>query len=694
MGSCIICGTSVDGHICQSHEEDVVFEFRGDRPDQLTPGRFYRGTVDGYADFGVFVNIGDSVTGLLHRSKLDRRLESLGWEVGDTVFVQVTNVRDNGDVDLGWSIRQSEREFRGMLIDKPSGEELPEEPAAEPEPEDSRREAAAETAEPEVEPEPVEPETAAEPESETTESESESESAAESGSAAEPEAAAEPAESAELERVPIAELESLVGDDVRIEGEVVGVRQTSGPTVFEVRDESAAVDCAAFEEAGVRAYPNVENGDIVRLDGEVRVRRDELQLETEALVVLDGEEREAVRQRMEDALTARALPETLEPLVDADVVAADTDVLREAAGVVRRAVLESRPVVVRHDASADGYVAGAALERAVLPLIEEEHAKSDATYHFFDRRPLEEGVYGMSDATKDVTSMLDNRERHDEKLPLVVFASAASTRDSANGLDLLAVYDVETLVVDGTQVDPEVADAAETVVAPQEDETTASALAANVAVGVNETVRDDLRHLPAVSFWDETPQAYVDLAAEAGYDEETTRRLRESMALEAYYQSYEDKRELVEDLLFEDGESEGLAEQVSDQFREKLEAEIDTAEANLDERTADGATFSVLDTDAYTHRFDFPPASLLLDELHRRHKKNGAPFVTIGIGLDELRVRSTEPLDLRAVADRASEVEPDAGIAARGTHAGRIEFLAGERDDVLDAVVDAVAENL
>src|SRR6056297_1963071 len=126
MGNCIICGTPVDGEICESHEEDAVFEFRGTSASQLTPGRYYRGTVDGYADFGVFVDIGDHVTGLLHRSELDQRLESLDWEPGDEVFVQVLDVRDNGNVDLGWSIRQREREFRGHLIETADDEYRPE----------------------------------------------------------------------------------------------------------------------------------------------------------------------------------------------------------------------------------------------------------------------------------------------------------------------------------------------------------------------------------------------------------------------------------------------------------------------------------------------------------------------------------------------------------------------------------------
>ncbi|ERH12021.1 MAG: S1 RNA binding domain protein, partial [halophilic archaeon J07HB67] len=113
MGTCIICGTTTDGRICGSHEQDVVFEFKGTDPSLLGAERFYRGTVDGYADFGVFVDLSPSITGLLHRSELDQRLESLDWEPGDTVYVQVKNVRDNGNVDLSWSIRQAEREFRG-----------------------------------------------------------------------------------------------------------------------------------------------------------------------------------------------------------------------------------------------------------------------------------------------------------------------------------------------------------------------------------------------------------------------------------------------------------------------------------------------------------------------------------------------------------------------------------------------------
>ena len=741
MGSCIICGTSVDGRICELHEEDVVFEFRGTQPDELTPSRYYRGTVDGYAEFGVFVDIGDHVTGLLHKSELDQRLDSLDWDAGDTVFVQVKGVRDNGNVDLGWSIRQDESSFRGTLVDDPdadteylAGEDeagnahggatdgSPPASAAE---QDTTDETGAETTGSD---EPAAPETSAGSASEAGSSGGGGESAPRAGAvaaqteerparagavddrsdeapgtAAEAEADAETgetpaADSAEstgsadgtptFEQVTVDSLSDRVGERVRIEGEVVSARQTSGPTVFELRDETGTVDCAAFEEAGVRAYPEAGEGDIVRLEGEVERRRGELQVETEGLVVLEDEERETVTERMDEAMLQRARPDEVDPLADDPAVESALEGLRDAATAVRRAVLEGRPVIVRHSATADGYLAGVALERATLPLVREHNTGADAEFHYFDRRPLEGSVYDMDDDTGDVTDMLSNRARHDEQFPLFVFLAAGGTAESQDALDLLNVYGARRVLVDEQAVDADVAETVDVLATSEEEGTTATALAATLAAHVNGDAREELRHLPAVSFWAETPGAYADLASEAGYDPEETARMREAVALEAYYQSYEDKRELVADLLYGEGE---LVEHVSEQFRERMTAEVETAEANIETREVGGETVLVLDTDAYTHRYEFPPDRLLLDELYRRHRNEAAAL--FGVGTDEAFVRG-EGVDVRALVERAQEDAPEAGLDARGAREGRVEFLAGEREASQEALLAALAESL
>ena len=670
-----------------THEEDVWFDFRGSSPNQLVSGRYYKGTVDGFADFGVFVDLSPGVTGLLHRSELDSRLESLDWEPGDTVFVQVKNVRDNGNVDLSWSIRQSGDEFRGAQVHDPDGDADGEAIEAESDAETDDSGPVRQTPTPRDGALNGDDTAHGDDDAEASTADTDTEaSTADTATATE-----EP--TADLERVDVDSLDDRVGETVRLEGEIVGVRQTSGPTVFELRDASGAVDCAAFVEAGVRAYPDVEVGSIVRLDGEVERRYDELQVETEALSILSDDEAATVERRLADALTAEARPESVTTLVESDAVDAVADDLVDAAETIRRAVLESRPVVVRHAATADGYVAGAAIERAVLPLIRAEHAAADAEYHYFTRRPLEESVYDMDDATNDVTRMLQDRDRHDEKLPLVLLVGTGSTVESSDGLGLLGIYGARRVVVDAEVADAAVADDCEAIVNPglagaDAADLSTGTLAATLAATVDADVRDDLVHLPAVSYWGDAPDEYVDLAAEAGYDADRTRELREAIALEAYYQSYEDKRELITDLLFED--AGGLAGHVSEQFRQKLDAEVDTATANIDTREEGELTVEVLDTDAYTHRFDFPPTALLLDELGRRRDAD----LIVGVGTDECYLRAAADIDVRGVASDAADRVGDAGITAASVRDGRIEFLSGRRDAAVDAVVAAAADRL
>jgi len=728
MGSCIICGKSVDGKICDIHQEDVAFEFRGSSPDQLTSGRYYKGTVDGFAEFGVFVDVGDSVTGLLHESELDGRLDNLEWEPGDAVYVQVKNVRDNGNIDLGWSIRQSDREFRGKLIDDPAFDE-PKHPkeidGSAPDTGDTSDASELEqTAADASSDEAAEAVTASKTETASEQSDEPSgrpeaggvrtrQADSDGPEAGETRTAAETVASEEADETPLVTVDSLgdrIGETVRLEGKIESARQTSGPTVFELADGTGTVDCAAFEEAGVRAYPDIGEDDVVRLSGEVRERRGELQVETEQLTALEDDERETVRERMEAALTEKARPGALDLLAEDEMLSSLSESFRDAAGEIRRAVFEERPVIVRHSATADGYVAGAAIERATLPLIREEHSRSDAEYHYFDRRPLEGDVYEMGDATKDVTTMLGNRERHDEQLPLYVFVAVGGTRESLDGLEFLDVYDAPRVVVD-TVAEPEIADEVETVVSPdadpatlttvdgQLDGPTTAAIAANVATHVNEDVREDLLHLPAVSFWEEPPEAYAEAARQAGYESDTLADIRDAVALEAYYQSYEDKRQLIADLLFAgrasdvaDDEARGLAGHVSEQFRSKLETAVETAEANVDRRTVDGVEVAILDTEAFTHRFDFPPETLLLDELLRQLRSDVDAIV--GIGEDDLHLRSEHALDVRTVATRIDEAVPDAGVEAQSSRSQQIAFLAGRRDAVLDAALETVAGQL
>jgi RecJ-like exonuclease len=701
MSTCLICGAPVEGHVCGSHEQDVCFEFEGSRSGQLTEGRFYRGTVDGFAEFGVFIDVGDHVTGLLHTSELDQRLESLDWDPGDAVYIQVKNVRDDGNVDLGWSIRQHESEFRGKLIDTPEGDELPEDEEDEAEDESeggaSVGDGGAETG--------ATDSVGGEPAPTAGGGSSGGGGAVASGGDAGTETAASTdttgTEAAgvsvsvdELDRTPVTDLGDLVGEAVAVEGTVVEARQTSGPTVFEIRDETGTVECAAFESAGVRAYPEIEAGDVVAIAGAVEERRGDVQIETDDAERLEGEKREAVERRLEEAIETRAQPGEVDLLADEKGVAAVQEGVVDAATAIRRAIIEGRPVVLRHSATVDGYAAAAAIERSAIPLVREEHEAEDATYHYVSRRPLEDRIYGMRDAIRDATNMLDAEEQHGEPTPLFVFVNAGSTTESEDGFDLLEAYGAERVVIDADYPDAEMEATAAVFVSPHlaggegAEGITTTALAANVAVHVSEDARGDVSHLPAVSYRRETPELYRDLARGVGYDQTRVDTVREAIGLEAFYGTYDDKRELVSDLLFGDRD---IAEHASEQFRERVDAELRTAEPHLGYHDANGATVGVLDVDAFTNTYDFPPAETLLAELAARNDDLAA---VIGVDEDQLLAAGEATIDMREVGKRVADAVPEGGVETRGGRDGQLVFLTGEREAVIAAAVEAVSDQV
>ncbi|MCL4805583.1 MAG: S1 RNA-binding domain-containing protein [Anaerolineae bacterium] len=70
--------------------------------DDLNPGMMLSGTVRNVVDFGAFVDIGVKNDGLLHKSRLPRRV---ALQVGDVIEVVVVEVdRERGRVGLRWKM--------------------------------------------------------------------------------------------------------------------------------------------------------------------------------------------------------------------------------------------------------------------------------------------------------------------------------------------------------------------------------------------------------------------------------------------------------------------------------------------------------------------------------------------------------------------------------------------------------------
>ena len=186
----------------------------------------------------------------------------------------------------------------------------------------------------------------------------------------------------------LSDLRNKLGRNITVEADVVQIKQTSGPTIFTVCDETGTEDAAAFTEAGVRSYPEVQLGDVVRIFGEANKRNNQVQIEVSDMIILRGEEADHVRARINRALEERAEPPAdVEPLVDSEVLRALWPEMRKLAKIVRRAVLTQQPIILRHHADADGICAAVSVETAVLQYIRENGGDPDMDNFLFRRSP-------------------------------------------------------------------------------------------------------------------------------------------------------------------------------------------------------------------------------------------------------------------------------------------------------------------
>ncbi|WP_265111864.1 DHH family phosphoesterase [Halosolutus halophilus] len=600
---------------------DLAAECTAEDVEQDTP---YLAEINGIVDYGVFVDLSESVSGLVHESVLEGT-----FAVGDELVVELESVRDNGDMAFEpadveeYTLQNVSHDYALTGTDR---------------------------------------------------------------------------------------LEANVGDQIHLEGEVVQVKQTGGPTVFHVADEYGVVPCAAFEEAGVRAYPRVEVGDVVRVTGTPEHRENSLQIEVDGLSKLDGEDAEEARERLETALESRAEPHDVEPLIDWPAFEKLRPDLREVAKLLRQTVLEGRPIRVRHHADGDGMCAAVPVQIALKRFIADVHEDDDAPRHLIKRLPAKAPFYEMEDATRDLNFALEDREKHGQQLPLLLMLDNGSTAEDVPAYETLAHYDIPIAVVDHHHPDPDaVGDLLDAHVNPylhdEDYRITTGMLCVELARMIYPDLTNELRHVPAVAGLADRSKAdamddYLQLAADEGYDEDRLKDVSEALDYAAFWLRYNSGDQLIEDLLqIDNGDAERHRELVSffaSRAREEVDEQLDAAMAHLEHEDLDnGAHLYRIDVENYAHRFTYPAPGKTTGEIHdRKIEETGDPVITVGYGPDFAVLRSDGVrLDIPQMVSELEEEVPGGGVSGGGhLVVGSIKFVKGKREKVIDALVEKMAE--
>jgi len=588
----------------------------------VAEGNIYQGKVQGFANFGMFVQLNDRIKGLVHKSNMKG-----DHKERDSILVRVRQIRPNGNIDLE---EMTVQVYQVQNVERKS----------------------------------------------TT--------------------------------VRISELSSKVGKTVAIEGEIAQIKQTSGPTIFTIVDETGTQNAAAFIEAGVRAYPEAELGDIVKVIGEVMMRNNQLQIEADMLTILAEEEAAGVRARIEKALDLRSEPEDIPLLVKSDVMERLRPEMKKVAKIIRKAVFTSQPIILRHHADADGICSAVAIEQAVVALIRESGGDFDSDYYLFKRAPSKAPFYEIEDITRDLDFSTKDHIRFGQKMPLVLLTDNGSTEEDEPAYKIASVYDIPFVVIDHHHPDATIDKYLQAHVNPYhvggDFGITAGMLGTEVARLINPKIEPLIRHLPAVAGVgdrSEAPERALFLAlVKDQYPEETCKDIALALDYEQFWLRFNDGREIVKDILNITGNTERhkkLIRLLVDGANTMIEDQMSASMPHVLPRVLkNDAHLFLLDVEIHAHKFTFPPPGKTSGEVHDRlcRQNAGKPVVTIGFGPDFAVLRSRGVLMNipRMVRELRNEI-PGGGISGGGhLVVGSIKFVEGMRDVVLEALIQKIAD--
>ncbi len=535
-------------------------------------------------------------------------------------------------------------------------------------------------------------------------------------------------QSKSIPRTLISDLDEKKGRIVRIDGEVQQIQQTSGPTIFIVSDESGTTEIAAFDKAGERSYPEIELADAVQVIGEVNEHSGKTQIESSSMIKLDEESTRQLHRLIDEALNKKAMPKEVDFLVKSDVLNRLRPKMYEAAHKIRRAILDGRTILLRHHNDADGIVSGVAMEKAIVPLILEANPTNDAEYYYFKRSPSKAPFYELEDVVKDLSFALEDQQRHGQKLPLIVLLDNGSTEEDIVALMQAKIYDIEIVVIDHHSpgelltVDEQDGEIYGATVAVDEyvdchvnpylvggdSQLTAGCLATEVAHIINPSVKDLIKHLPAIAALGDRAECgevyqYLKLAAEKGYSKEHLAKVAECVDFEAYFLRFMNGRGIMDTILAVDNidKHRKMIDALYKEYQKRINTQLRAALPNIKQtQLENGIYFNLLDVEKFAHKFTFPAPGKTCGFVHDHVIKQlgeDKPIVTLGHGPDFGVFRATDAVNeqygfnVNEIVSEMINKVPQAGIDGGGHEcAGSIKYIEGLGDEVLYKVVEEI----
>lgn len=498
-----------------------------------------------------------------------------------------------------------------------------------------------------------------------------------------------------------------------VNGIVDKVVQTGGPTIFGIRDGTGSLTLKGFVSPGQRAYPEIDEGDYIKSI----IKLEEFNGEIEGDIIKIFKKSEEARIELEKQISQRerekARVEPMDFLVESEILEKLKDRFIESATEVRLAIFQGRPIIVRHHCDTDGYAAGFALERAILPLIEKHHGTEKAAWEFFTRAPSAAPYYEIDDSIRDTAMSLRNVAKFSNKMPLVIIADNGSTQADLMAIKQGKIHGETFIVVDHHQFEEDVISKEVLshinpyLVGESGSNISAGMLCAELARFINPKV-DNIEQIPALSglsdrIYIENPEGvkkYLKLAEEKGYSKE----LLEDISLVIEYVSakirFMEVREYIEVLFGQPRDKQKeLVELMAPHIKELDRKGLNIGKAHAKIEKVGGITLqTVFIEEVYPGFGFFPKPGRSIGMLHDnlQEEKKIKDVVSIGIMETAMTFRATNEANfsVNGLIKYLNEKTPESFVEGGGhKNAGSISYLPNRKLKILEFVKEFITES-
>lgn len=504
-----------------------------------------------------------------------------------------------------------------------------------------------------------------------------------------------------------------VGLDVKrasITAKINRIVQTGGPTVFVVSDGTGSFALKGFISPGERAFPELNEGDVVNAIVSIGEFQGEIEGEILKIKKLNENEHKYFLEKIKKIEFERAKITPPEFLVKTEILEKLKNKFVEAATQIRLAIIQDRPIIIRHHNDCDGYSSGFSLERAIIPLIEKQHNNSKAAWEFYLRAPSQAPFYEIDDSIRDTANSLRNVAKFSNKMPLIIIADNGSSEEDLMAIKQGKIHGSDFIVIDHHGFDRDLISEEVLVhinpflVGESGAEISAGMLCSELARFINPDVKN-VNQIPAMSGYadridlaaPQTMDKYLEIAKKEGY----TKELLSDIALVIDYVSakvrFMEVREYIEVLFGEPrNKQKELVSLLAPYIRELDRKGLQIGLSNTKREKIGAVVLQTIEIDETFPGFGFfPKPGRATGLVHDEYQKTSGDtaLITVGVMGTAITIRATDEANF-SVHDLKKYVEekcPEAFVEGGGhKNAGALSFLPYKKKEVLKLLKDYI----